>query len=408
MEARTDSLEIARRVLEACRNQDYAGYGKFDALNSPILEKLSFDFWPLRLLFTQAVKECPFHIRPLLGVQKSRNPKGVALFARAYMHLYELLGDQSLLIEAEKLLTWLIDNPSPGEDRMCWGYNFAWQSQIFYLKKYQPNAVVTVFVCESLIHAFRLTQKQRYLDAALAGGSFLRDGLAVMYEEGEERAVSYVKAKASRVVLNTQVLTGAVFVKLFKITGDTRWLSVARRQYNFTANRRIKECTWNYSYPAERYHAVDNYHTGGILDALLEFGEETGDSCFENHFWAGLEYYRDHLFEPNGAPKWMDNKPYPYDIHGAAQGIISFVKASYYQPRYLEDALRVYEWTVDNMFDPQRHEFIYRIGRYVRWNYTLMRWCNGWMTRACAELAKRQAHRIVREEANDRQNACVR
>ena len=66
-------------VLESARARDYSGYSKFDALNSPILQTLSFGNRWFRLLYIQAVKSCPVNLRPLFGVRKSRNPKGIAL-----------------------------------------------------------------------------------------------------------------------------------------------------------------------------------------------------------------------------------------------------------------------------------------------------------------------------------------
>ncbi len=81
------TIEILQQVLQAAEAQDYQGYSKFDALNSPFLRKLAFDNKWLQLLYTQVVKASPVNLRPWLGVQISRNPKGIALFARAYFFL---------------------------------------------------------------------------------------------------------------------------------------------------------------------------------------------------------------------------------------------------------------------------------------------------------------------------------
>lgn len=403
----SESCNLLIELLESCKSRDYAGYGKFDALNSPVLNYLSFNNSLLRLLFTQAVKECPFHIRPWLGVRTSRNPKGIALFARAYLALFEVTGSEEYLHEAEVLLQWLIENRSKGRARFCWGYNFIWQSQIFYVGKYEPNAVVTVFAAEAFIHAFRVTGKPGYLEVARSAAEFLLKDLPVLFEDDRERAISYVEQRAAKPVLNTQVLTGAVFVKLYNIDRDERWLKVAIKQYEYTVNKRIHDCAWSYSFPPDRYHTVDNYHTGGILDALLDFFEETGDDRYNSLFWRGLEYYRTRLFEADGAPRWMDSKSYPHDIHGAAQGIITFVRSSYHRTEYIREAERIYSWTIASMYNKERKEFIYRRGRFITWNYTLMRWCNAWMSRAVAELVKRKTL-MARGDSYDRQTIGIR
>ena len=60
--------DILIDTLESARRQDYSGYSKFDALNSPFLNALTFNNKWLRLIYTQAVKQSPFDIRPLLRV----------------------------------------------------------------------------------------------------------------------------------------------------------------------------------------------------------------------------------------------------------------------------------------------------------------------------------------------------
>lgn len=84
-----NEFQILLDVLSSAEKKEFKGYSKFDALNSRLLHKLSFENKWLRLVFTQLVKESPFHIRPLLKVEKSRNPKGIALFSRAYLFLYQ-------------------------------------------------------------------------------------------------------------------------------------------------------------------------------------------------------------------------------------------------------------------------------------------------------------------------------
>ena len=92
-----ENLTILLKVLDKAEKNDFSGYSKFDALNSPALKRLSFKNKWLRLVYTQAVKEMPLNIRPLLQVRKSRNPKGIALFARAYLHLFQKTGDNTFL-----------------------------------------------------------------------------------------------------------------------------------------------------------------------------------------------------------------------------------------------------------------------------------------------------------------------
>jgi rhamnogalacturonyl hydrolase YesR len=378
---------ILTTVLDAAETQDYSGYSKFDALNSPLLRGLTFNSKWLRFFFTQLVKELPVNIRSLLRVEKSRNPKGIALFARAYFFLYQLTDETVYLEKGELLLQWLLENPSAGCKNLCWGYNFIWQNTIFLQDEFEPNAVVSVFVGEALMHGYRLTKKDQYLKAACSVADFIVNDLPVLHDSEDERAIAYVLREVDAIVLNNQVLTGAFLIKVWKETGDGKLQDIARRQFNYTVNRRTEYHAWYYTYPKSKSHIThDNYHTGGILDALLEYYEETDDDRYMQVYWNGLKYYQQQLFESDGAPRWMNNKKYPFDIHGAAQGIISFAKAARHDGSFMAQATLIADWTIAHLYRPESCDFAYRQGRYLKWNYSLMRWCNAWMARALGEL----------------------
>jgi hypothetical protein len=100
----------------------------------------------------------------------------------------------------------------------------------------------------------------------------------------------------------------------------------------------------------------------------------------------GLSYYQENLFEADGAPRWMNDKRYPYDVHGSAQGIITFKKAARHEETFLPQAVKIADWAIKNFYRRKSRDFVYRRGRWTKWNYSLMRWCNAWMARALAEL----------------------
>ena len=382
-----DNLNILLKVLNAAEKEEYSGYSKFDALNSPLLNKISFNNKWLRLIYTQIVKETPLHVRPLLRVKKSKNPKGIALFARAYFFLYQKTSDPAYLIKGESLIHWLLENPSRGYEHLCWGYNFIWQNTIFLQDMFEPNIVVSVFVGESLIHAYRVTKNEKYLFAARSVADFILNDLPVLYDTRDELAISYVLRNVDAVVLNNQILTGAFLVKIWKHTNEKHLFNTAVKLMNYTVNRATDYYAWYYTHPKEKSPIIhDNYHTGGILDGLIEYFEETGDDRYMKLYWKALEYYRKNLFEADGAPRWMNNRKYPFDIHGSAQGIITFNKISRKKHEYQRQADIIYYWALKNLYRKAKHDFAYRQGRFMKWNYSLMRWCNAWMSRAIAEL----------------------
>jgi hypothetical protein len=83
----------------------------------------------------------------------------------------------------------------------------------------------------------------------------------------------------------------------------------------------------------------------------------------------------------------MSNQVYPMDVHGAAQGIITFALAG-----DLEFASRIAHWTIRHLYKGDGN-FMYQRTRFYTKRFTLMRWCNAWMARALAVL--QQSHRDI-------------
>jgi len=164
---------------------------------------------------------------------------------------------------------------------------------------------------------------------------------------------------------------------------------LARRHMHFLAAQQTDAGAWFYAYPPESSPVThDNYHTGNVLDWLLLYQAYTGDDAYQPAFARGLDFYREHLFKPDGAPKHRHNRSYPYDIHGSAQGAITFARAAiHYQPSYLADARRILTWALDHMQAPDGH-YYYQRGRFWTNTTPLMRWNQGWMAVALAYIIR--------------------
>ncbi|MBN2406500.1 MAG: hypothetical protein JXJ19_02275, partial [Elusimicrobia bacterium] len=180
--------------MEYSRTHDYAGYSKFDALNSPCLEKCFGGSFIGRLLVTQLVNRSYVNMRPMLGVRKSRNPKGIANFIKSYCNLSGLTREDRYADEAVSLAKWLLENAS-GKGKysgLCWGYNFPWQSPGFFAPRHLPNCIVTCFCAEALICVYRLTGDRKYLVAAESAADFILNDLPVLEKDGMHKCIAYV------------------------------------------------------------------------------------------------------------------------------------------------------------------------------------------------------------------------
>lgn len=379
------------RVLAWAQAQDYAGYSKFDVFNSRLMRALSFNNRTARLLLTAAWSRLPFNLRPLVGTTRSRNPKGIALFALAYLRRYRRCRNGEDLRRAVELLEWLDAHHSPGYAGKCWGYDHAWQSLHFYAPKYFPNIVVTGNVAYAFLEAYEVTRERRYLDVARSAVDFLLRDLAAPIDTPAMRNIGYVPG-SDWGVLNINGLAAAILTWVAQHTGEDALRQEAERLIRFVVDKQTGYGAWHYAWPANTSNLRhDNYHTGNILDWILDYSRRAGDAQFLDSYARGLRFYRDELFLADGAPKWMSDRVYPFDVHGAAQGIVTFTKAALdFDRAYLEDARRVARWALQHLQAPAGF-FYYQQGRWWTKRYTLMRWCNAWMAYALSSLLLAEA-----------------
>jgi len=370
--------QVLDKTLDWSRKTGYKGYNKHDGLNSPVLNLLlGWSKWP-RLVAIQGIMRFPVNLRPLFFTPQTYNPKGLALFTMALLDQFRVSQDPSQLQEAETLLSLLKKLKSPGDwNGICWGYHYPWQDAGFFAPKNTPNAVVTSFVCEAFLEAFRVTKKQEYLDTVSSAINFFLKDLKILKDTPQELCLSYMPVKMSVRVMDVSILIGAVLAQHATLSHSNKF-ETAERLVRYVVNCQTAYHAWWYTDPPSDSHiSHDNYHTGFILDALDRYMKATGDTQWQDQYDAGLKFYAEHLFNDDGSPRWMHDKDYPHDIHGAAQGILTF---SRHLDTHQHLVKKITDWTLKRMYEDGR--FYYQETAFYRKKFTLLRWCNGWMSRA--------------------------
>ena len=422
-------------VLCWSRERDYRGHSKHDALNSPLLHVLTVGNRFLRLAVTQAVMRFPLNTRALFGVPRLRNPKGIGLFAHAWLdlagHLQSHPGEREVMSadecrrEAGELLAWLVGQASPqagpsaglrelfglkglgpsppvagGLKGLGWGYHYDWQDKGFFQPAHFPNRVVSCWIGFAFLRAFEITGEEKFLAAAREIASFLLENPRRLVETAAQLCLSCVPIEdIDWAVMDVSALVAAFCAKLARLGGGGEQgglLVDARRLMEFVVDKQTDYGAWFYTWPAGDSHIRhDNYHTGIILDCLADYMTYSGDHSYRRNYHAGIDYYRRHLFLESGAPRWMNDRTWPHDVHGSAAGILSFARAS----RYLRESSpgeggeragecldfsgRVLKWTLANLYSGRGY-FFYQKTRWMTKRFCLMRWSNAWMCRAIA------------------------
>lgn len=379
----TSEIEaIYETVFEWARDRDFAGYDPYDGLNSPFFAPLR-RHWLSRLLGLHAVRLAPINLREALRVPQQRNPKAIALFAHACLCRYDRTGRTEHLERAESLLEWLYGVRSDAFEQPCWGYNFDWQNgRKFYLPAYHPCVVVSVFCGRAFVKHYRLTGDEQSFRIATGVAEFIVDELNAV-RVGEHEALSYTPYE-NFVVVNANALAADYLYSIGQLTGDSERIDRAAALFEFVVSTQVDSGGWYYAVPRSESHLDhDNFHTGFVLESLHDYAmDQTVGHPARIAYERGMAFYRSALFEPSGAPKFEADQAVPYDVHSAAQAIITFGQHANAPDTEMAD--RVLQWTIDALYDSDGY-FYRRVGRFGTDKTPYMRWSQAWM---CLALAR--------------------
>jgi hypothetical protein len=377
-----DVEEVARKLAAYCRANDWAGYDPYDALNSELFQAI-----PLlnsripRLVVTQVLKRSPFNVRPLLLIPKTQNPKGMALFLSALLKAPDLVNGRAA-DSLESLSERLVALRSPGTLYWCWGYSFPWQTRTILVPRGAPNLVCTTFVAGALLDLYEQCRQPRFLNMAVSAAEYI---LKELYWTGDGAiaGLSYPLPSVRQPVHNANLLGAALFCRIYRLTGDRRFVEPAMRVARYSAMRQRDDGSWVYGESATQQW-VDNFHTGYNLCALKQIDEYLETDEFESQLRKGYTFYKARFFR-RGAPRYFHNKTYPLDVHCVAQSIITLVTFRQFDPDSIAMARSVFEWAMQHLWDEQGY-FYYRVLRVGRIRTSYMRWSQAWMLLALSTL----------------------
>jgi hypothetical protein len=349
-----------------------------------------------RTVLTQLIKRSPLNLRPLLGVKKELNPKGLALAARAIMLLAARSGHvlpPDLLKEPDRHshaldntrdsfdtdLRFLLDKldalRSKGYEEACWGYNFDWQSRAFFAPRGTPNVVCTAFAAHAFLDWHEKSGSTRALELATSSCRFLLDRIN-RAEEDDGHCFSYTPLDHSK-VHNVNMLAAELLARAFRESGDTEYKDAAERAVRFTISKQRGDGSWPYG-EANSQSWIDSFHTGFILVSLKRIIEHLGVSDWLGSLKAGSEFYARRFFLADGTPSYYHDKLFPIDVHSAAQAIITFSEMTDLMPNANEMASRAVNWAINNLQD-RAGFFYFQRHRFYTIKIPYMRWAQSWM-----------------------------
>lgn len=382
-------VSLNAQLLDSIRAEQFAGHDPFDSLNSRLLQAtpLYRSEW-VRLAWLQLGKRSPVNLRPLLGVPKRRNPKGVGLFISGLMQDYRRTGEARYLQQARELADWLLTQRSDVQQwpHSCWGYHFDWQARAFYVPAGKPNIITTCYVARALFELGQQSGDKALVDVALDAAYFISRHL---FTEADGRRF-YAYIPGEKAFVHNASLWGAAWCAFAgQQLGDAALIEQALGVARQSVNEQAADGSWVYG-ALHHHQFIDGFHTGYNLEALSLLRDALQTDEFDACIAKGYRYYVDHFFEADGTAKYYNTSVYPVDMHSFAQAVFTLLKVG---GTAADVALcdKVVQRAIDLMYLPAKGQFVYQKTRWLtnRINYT--RWTQAWAYYALAFYNRHRA-----------------
>ncbi len=372
------ATDVAEALLVEARRCEFRGYDPFDGLNSRIFARSGLNRSALaRIGWIQLHKRSLLNLRPLVGVEKTRNPKGIALFILGLLAHDDAGEREQALIEAAQLGDWLIANrvDRAAWKHSAWGYPFDWAARAFFVPQGKPNAITTCYVARALLALGEATGMARFTEAAVDAGRFLD---SLYRESGEHCYYTYIPGETA-FVHNASLWSAAVAASTAARGGGERGATIQARALDAarqSAAMQRPDGAWTYGTRAH-HQFIDGFHTGYNLEALHSLQRTLAIHEFDSVIEQGLDYYRTHFFSSTGDVKYYHDDAWPLDTHSMAQAVVTLLEVG---GENVHRALagKVVSRALKTLYMPERGRFVYQKKRLFTNRINYLRWTQAW------------------------------
>lgn len=374
----------SEKKLEAwIENEMYVGWDPYDGLYSDFLDRHVHNIY-LQILLVQLSRVSPINFRPLLGIKKDIDLKGISLILLAYSNLYKATGDESYLKRASVLKDMVIERSLIS----IYGYH-CWSSHYYVyvgadkskMLPDVPDVIGTINCIKGLAAYYLICPDEEVKDVLRSTYAFFKKNIVT-----SEKGVTYVlynPVTLHKIVPNATAEMLDALSCSFPIVFDEEMRALAQKCLVSMFPLQKNDGTWEYAYyhDGHEYHQLD-FHQGYMIDGLLGFRMYADadistqlDVSLQKAVEAYMQQFPDMMRCYYRKPKF-----YPIDTHNQSQGIITF--AALYRKFggkcYLEYVENILEWTLDSL-QLKSGTFVYQKGRVITNKIPYMRWTQGWM-----------------------------
>ncbi|RMH70483.1 MAG: hypothetical protein D6675_09330 [Gemmatimonadetes bacterium] len=362
---------------------DFAGYEFDDILGSPLVRALTrHNVW-LQRVAIQVGRRLIVNIRPWIGVKKLKSSKAFAYIIKGYLYHFLATGEEQFLPLVHDHLEWLQQHYCRNYSGMSWGNAFDFASRGGFFPQGLPTIVWTAHIAEAFHLAAEELQQPEYHAVTLQAAQFIYENLERQPDKNGF-CFAYAPGILNR-IHNANLLGAVTLLRAWALTHNTRYFDLAAEAIRWTCAHQNKDGSWYYG-ADPHYHWIDNFHTGYNLDCLIAAHHLAGETLIPTPIIEKTyQFWVDHFFREDGAPRYYHNRTAPIDIQCASQAIESLAKYSTRDPSSLVLARKVATWTIRRM-QKKNGAFRFRRGRWWVNNLESIHWGQATMLSALGSL----------------------
>jgi hypothetical protein len=306
----TSAIDAFRRWIQ---REGYGSYDPYDIWGTPYslaARRLYYrNKWiglPLIAPVLAIDLICP-SIRKLL-LKKRRYATADAQLVLAFLNLHEIGAEESYLRKARELAEEIFEYRVKGYTGPCWGYPFAWQNNRGFHPKDTPFITCTPYCFEAFVRLHEITGEARYLEIARSIADFIYCDLNDTPAGPDALAGSYSPNDHEKVV-NCSAYRAYVLVAASELFDRPDFRERAEKNINFILRSQRDDGSWLYAvdHPGDSF--IDHFHTCFNLKNLFKLNHWLRRPDIEESIRKGYAYYCEHLFFQNGNPKAFAIEP---------------------------------------------------------------------------------------------------
>src|SRR5262249_4439344 len=144
-----------------------------------------------------------------------------------------------------------------------------------------------------LLDAYEAQGGAHLLGMAAGAADYIQN--ALYWDDGRTAGFRYPLASLRNQIYNANFLAAALVARLWKLTGDKRFVSPALRVARCSVLEQQKDGSWFYG-ESESQKWIDNFHTGYNLSGLRSLSRSLGTDEFDENIERGFRFYRENFF----------------------------------------------------------------------------------------------------------------